>query len=52
MSLLRAIILTGVFLSAVYAVGQDAIPPKPDGASNGDEAYSNVDSIGIDGSGS
>jgi hypothetical protein len=41
MSLLRAIILTGFFLSALYAGGQDAIPPKPDAASNGDEVYSN-----------
>lgn len=46
MSLLRAIILTGFFLSPVYAVGQDAIPSKPDAASNGDEAYSN-DCLGL-----
>jgi hypothetical protein len=39
--LLRAIILTVFFLSAAYAVGQDAISPKPDGANSGDEAYSN-----------
>jgi len=35
MHLLRAIIFTGLFLSAAYAVGQDAISPKPD------EGYSN-----------
>src|SRR3954468_942204 len=46
MSLLRAIIFTGFFLSALYTVGQDAIPPKPDAASNGDEAYSN-DCLGL-----
>jgi len=46
MSLLRAIILTGFFLSAVHVVGQDAIPPKPDAASNGDETYSN-DCLGL-----
>jgi len=46
MSLLRAVIFAGFFLSAVYAVGQDAIPQKPDAAGNGDEAYSN-DCLGL-----
>lgn len=46
MSLLRAMILTGFFLSIVYAVGQDAITRKPDAASSGDEAYSN-DCLGL-----
>jgi len=41
MHLLRAIILTGAILSAGYAVGQDAISPKPDAANGDDVAYSN-----------
>ena len=41
MHLIRAIILTGVVLSAAYAVGQDAISPKLDAANGGDAAYSN-----------
>ena len=39
--LLRATILTGIILSAAYAVGQEAIPPNPNAANGGDAAYSN-----------
>ena len=41
MHLIRATILTGFILSAAYAVGQDAVSPKPDAANGGDTAYSN-----------
>jgi hypothetical protein len=40
MHLFRAIILTGV-LSAAYALGQDAVPPKLDASKGGDATYSN-----------
>ena len=39
--LLRAMIFTGVILSAAYAVGQDATSPKPNAANGGDATYSN-----------
>jgi hypothetical protein len=38
---LRAIILTGVILSAAYAAGQDTNSPKPNAANGGDATYSN-----------
>jgi len=41
LALVRATILTGVVLSAVYAVGQDAASRKPNVADGGDAAYSN-----------
>jgi hypothetical protein len=46
MSLLRAIVLAGFCLPVLYAVGQDAIAPKPGAASNGGETYSN-DCLGL-----
>jgi hypothetical protein len=39
--LIGATILTGVILSAAYAVAQDATSPKLDAANRGDAAYSN-----------
>jgi hypothetical protein len=39
--LLRTTILAGIILSGAYAVGQDAISPKPKAANGGDAAYSN-----------
>jgi len=41
MHLVRAIVLTAVILSVAYAVGQDAVSPKPDAANAGDAAYTN-----------
>ena len=41
LALLRATILTGIVLSAVYAGGQDAGSPKPNAASGSNAAYSN-----------
>lgn len=39
--MLRAIILTGVILSAAYAAGQDTTSPKPNAPNGGDATYSN-----------
>jgi hypothetical protein len=41
MHLLRAIILTGVILSAACAAAQDTNSPKPNAANGGDATYSN-----------
>lgn len=39
--MLRTAILTGIILSSVYAVGQDATSPKPSATNDEDTAYSN-----------
>jgi hypothetical protein len=42
MHLIRAIVLTGIILSAaVYAAVQNATPPKPDAPNGGDAVYAN-----------
>jgi len=41
LALLRATMITGIVLSPVYAVGQDAASRKPNAAGGGDAAYSN-----------
>jgi hypothetical protein len=39
--LVRVTILAGIIFAAAYAVGQDAIPSKPDAAKDSNVAYSN-----------
>jgi hypothetical protein len=42
MHLIRAMVLTGIILSAAaYAAAQNAAPPKPDAATGGDAVYAN-----------